>query len=43
MSSANYTTVLVKSWGTMGDVWVSRNYDADGKTDIDVHRPSSGT
>jgi hypothetical protein len=34
---------MTKAWGLGTDVAVAGDYDGDGKTDVTVYRPSSGT
>ena len=35
--------MLNLNWGTAGDLAVQNDYDADGRCDIAVWRPSNGT
>jgi hypothetical protein len=42
-SSTNYTTYFSQQWGLATDRLVPGDYDGDGKTDVAIFRPSTGT
>jgi hypothetical protein len=41
-SESNYTTSVIKQWGTSGDVPANGDYTGDGKEEFAVWRPSDG-
>jgi hypothetical protein len=43
MSQTMYSEYSIVQFGTAGDLVAAEDYDGDGKTDVAVFRPSTGT
>ena len=39
----NFTTSMTVVWGVAADVAVPGDFDGDGKTDLAIYRPATGT